>query len=30
MNLQRDFDLRTAGNASRAKIERDVQPRSAA
>lgn len=30
MNLQRDYDLRIAANASRARIERDVQPRNAA
>jgi addiction module HigA family antidote len=30
MNLQRDYDLRIAANASRARIEHDVQPRSAA
>jgi addiction module HigA family antidote len=30
MNLQADFDLRTAANASRAEIEHDVRPRSAA
>jgi addiction module HigA family antidote len=30
MNLQRDYDLRVAANASRARIERDVQPRTAA
>jgi len=30
MNLQRDYDLRVAANASRARIEQDVQPRSAA
>jgi antitoxin HigA-1 len=29
MNLQRDYDLRVAANASRARIERDVQPRNA-
>ena len=29
MNLQRDYDLRVAANASRARIERDVQPRTA-
>jgi plasmid maintenance system antidote protein VapI len=27
MNLQRDYDLRMAANASRARIEQDVQPR---
>lgn len=30
MNLQRDYDLRVAANASQARIERDVQPRTAA
>lgn len=30
MNLQTDFDLRTAANASRAEIERTVHPRVAA
>jgi addiction module HigA family antidote len=30
MNLQRDYDLRMAANASRAQIEHDVQPRNAA
>jgi addiction module HigA family antidote len=30
MNLQRDFDLRKAANASRIDIEQMVQPRSAA
>jgi addiction module HigA family antidote len=30
MNLQRDYDLRVAANASRARIERDVQPWNAA
>ncbi len=30
MNLQRDYDLRMAANASRARIEQDVHPRSAA
>jgi addiction module HigA family antidote len=30
MNLQRDYDLRIAANASRAQIEHDVQPRNAA
>lgn len=30
MNLQRDYDLRVAANASRIQIERDVQPRNAA
>lgn len=30
MNLQRDFDLRVAAKESRARIERDVQPRNAA
>src|SRR5882757_9629572 len=30
MNLQRDYDLRMAANASRARIEHDVQPRNAA
>jgi addiction module HigA family antidote len=30
MNLQRDYDLRMAANASQARIERDVQPRNAA
>jgi plasmid maintenance system antidote protein VapI len=29
MNLQRDYDLRIAMNASRARIEHDVQPRNA-
>src|SRR6202167_4239588 len=30
MNLQRDYDLRVAANASRARIEHDVQPRNVA
>ncbi len=30
MNLQRDYDLRLATRASRAEIERDVRPRTAA
>jgi addiction module HigA family antidote len=30
MNLQRDYDLRTAARSSRAEIEQSVQPRSAA
>jgi addiction module HigA family antidote len=30
MNLQRDYDLRMAANASLARIEHDVQPRNAA
>jgi addiction module HigA family antidote len=30
MNLQRDYDLRIAMNASRVRIEQDVQPRNAA
>lgn len=30
MNLQRDFDLRTATNASKVEIERSIQPRVAA
>jgi len=30
MNLQRDYDLRVAANASRVRIEHDVQPRNAA
>jgi addiction module HigA family antidote len=30
MNLQRDYDLRMAAKASRARIEHDVHPRSAA
>lgn len=30
MNLQRDYDLRIAARASRARIEHDVQPRNAA
>ena len=30
MNLQRDYDLSVAANASRARIERDVQPRNGA
>ena len=30
MNLQRDYDLRMAANASLSRIEHDVRPRSAA
>ncbi|CAB4131011.1 VapI Plasmid maintenance system antidote protein [uncultured Caudovirales phage] len=30
MNLQSDFDLRTAANASREEIERSIHPRAAA
>jgi len=30
MNLQRDYDLRTAANTLRKQIERDVHPRNAA
>jgi hypothetical protein len=30
MNLQLDYDLRIAINASRTRIEHDVQPRNAA
>ncbi len=30
MNLQADFDLRTAANASSKEIEQSVRPRSAA
>jgi len=30
MNLQSDFDLRTAANASREEIERSIHPRVAA
>ena len=30
MNLQRDYDLRTAANKSRTAIEKDVKPRTAA
>jgi addiction module HigA family antidote len=30
MNLQRDFDLRVAANASRNDIEQSIRPRSAA
>lgn len=30
MNLQRDYDLRVAANASRTQIERDIHPTNAA